>query len=163
MEFPGKALGEGVWVGFRPSALEGVSEGVSERRGRALGEGVGAGLGFCTAGGRLRGQRFRPGSPIGSLVPKWAGNVLAVFPSVTSRPSPLSPPSPLDPKPWVGPAGCRNSSPPPATPQGCRSQRSGLYFCFPFPPSHSLRTRVARGGLSGQRIRPGLLAGSQGP
>ena len=27
LEFGGKALGEGVWVGFRPSALEGVSEG----------------------------------------------------------------------------------------------------------------------------------------
>ena len=45
-EFGSKALGEGVWVGFRPSALEGVSEGVSECRGRALGGGAGAGLGF---------------------------------------------------------------------------------------------------------------------
>ena len=44
--------------------LEGVSEGVSEWRGRALGwgEGVGAGLGLLAAGGRLRGQRIRPGS-----------------------------------------------------------------------------------------------------
>ena len=48
-EFGGKALGEGVWVGFRPSALEGVSE----CRGRALGGGVGVGLGLCVAGGRL--------------------------------------------------------------------------------------------------------------
>ena len=61
------------------------------------------------------------------------------------------------------PAGCRNSSPPPATPQGCQSQRSGLYFCSPFPPSHSLRTRVAGGGLGGLRIRPGISAGSWGP
>ena len=49
LEFGGKALGEGVWVGFRPSALEGVSE----CRGRALGGGVGVGLGLCVAGGRL--------------------------------------------------------------------------------------------------------------
>ena len=49
LEFVGGALGEGVWVGFRPSALEGVSE----CRGGALDGGVGAGLGFCAAGGRL--------------------------------------------------------------------------------------------------------------
>ena len=36
-EFGGRALGEGVWVGLRPSSLEGVSERVSECRGRALG------------------------------------------------------------------------------------------------------------------------------
>ena len=58
---------------------------------------------------------------------------------------------------------CRNSSPPPATPQGCWSWRSGHYFCSPFPPSHSLRTCVAGGGLSGQRIRPRISAGSWGP
>ena len=29
-EFGGRALGECVWVGFRPSTLEGVSEGVCE-------------------------------------------------------------------------------------------------------------------------------------
>ena len=33
----GRALSEGVWVGFRPILLEGVTEGVSECRGRALG------------------------------------------------------------------------------------------------------------------------------
>ena len=60
-EFGGRALSEGVWVGFRPSLLEGVSE----CRGGALGGGVGAGLGFCGAGGRLRGQRIRPRSPTG--------------------------------------------------------------------------------------------------
>ena len=32
-EFGGRALSEGVWVGFRPSSLEGVSEA----RGGALG------------------------------------------------------------------------------------------------------------------------------
>ena len=63
----------------------------------------------------------------------------------------------------MGPAGCRNSSPPPATPQGCWSQWSGLYFCSPFPPSHSLRTRAAGGSIGGQRIRPGISAGSRGP
>ena len=77
-------------------------------------------------------------------------------------PPPLSPPgSPL--ALWVGPAGCRNSSPPPAAPQGCWSHRSGLYFCFPLSPSHSLRTRTAGGGLGGQRIRPGISGGSWGP
>ena len=62
----------------------------------------------------------------------------------------------------MGPAGCRNSSPPPSTPQGCQSQRSHLYFCSPFPPSHSLRTCMALGALGGQRIRPGISAGSWG-
>ena len=52
-EFGGKALSEGVCVGFRPSMLQGVSEGVFKGRGRALGGCVGAGLGLCTAGGRL--------------------------------------------------------------------------------------------------------------
>ena len=77
-------------------------------------------------------------------------------------PPPLSPPG-SPPAPWVGAAGCRNSSPPPAAPQGCWSRRSGLYFCSPFPPSPSLRTRTAGGGLGGQRIRPGISAGSWGP
>ena len=101
LEFGGRALSEGVWVGFRPSLLEGVSEGVSECRGRALGGGVGMELGLCMAGGRLRGQRIRPGSPTGSLVPKWTGKALAPFPSILCAPLPLSspgsPPLPLDP------------------------------------------------------------------
>ena len=41
--------------------------------------------------------------------------------------------------------------------------RSGLYFCSPFPPSYSLRTPVAGGGLGGQRIRPRISAASWGP
>ena len=90
-EFGGKALGEGVWVGFRPSSLDGVSE----CRGGALGGGVGAGLGFCAAGGRLRGQRIRPRSSTGSPVPKWTGKALASFPSIPSCPSPtISPRGP---------------------------------------------------------------------
>ena len=84
LEFGGRALSEGVWVGFRPSALEGVSE----CRGGALGGGVGAGLGLCAAGGRLQGQRIRPRSPTGSPAAKQTGKALAVFPSVPSHPSP---------------------------------------------------------------------------
>ena len=49
LEFGGRPLSEGVWVAFRPRALEGVSD----CRGRALCQGVGVGLGFCMAGGRL--------------------------------------------------------------------------------------------------------------
>ena len=86
LEFGGKALGEGVWVGFRPSVLEGVSEGVSECRGGALGGGVGAGLGLCVAAERLRGQRIRLGTPTGFPVPMWAGKALAAFPSCTPLP-----------------------------------------------------------------------------
>ena len=51
----------------------------------------------------------------------------------------------------------------PQPPLGCQSWRSSLYFCSPFPPSHSLRTCAARWGLGGQRIRPGISAGSWGP
>ena len=36
-------------------------------------------------------------------------------------------------------------------------------FLLPFPPSHTLRTRTAGGDLGGQRIRPGISAGSWGP
>ena len=78
-------LSKGVWVGFRLSSLEGVSE----CRGRALaGGGVGVGLGFCAAEGRLGGQRIRPGSPTGFPLPKWTGKALAPFPSVPLRPFP---------------------------------------------------------------------------
>ena len=49
-----RALGEGVWEGFRPSSLEGVSEEVSEGRGGALGEG-------CRGGAwALHGRREAP-------------------------------------------------------------------------------------------------------
>ena len=84
-------------MGFRPRALEGVSE----CRGWALGGGVGVGLGFYAAGVRLPGQGVRPGSPRGSLVPKWTGKALAAFPSIPFHPTPaISPgshPSLLDP------------------------------------------------------------------
>ena len=91
-EFGVRALSEGVWVGFRPSMLEGFSE----CRGRALGGGVGAGLGLCTAGGRLQGQRIRPGSPRLSLVPKWTGKAQAPFLCAPPPPSPSGSPPPLD-------------------------------------------------------------------
>ena len=61
-EFAGKALGEGVWVGFRPSTLEGVSEGVSKCRGRALGGGVGPGLGSVRQEGGSEGRGLGPGA-----------------------------------------------------------------------------------------------------
>ena len=66
---------------------------------------------------------------------KWTGKALAPFPSVPSRPSPTVPPrvSPIAAGPLcVGPAGCRNSFPPPATLQGCWSWTSGLYL-LPLP------------------------------
>ena len=96
-------------------------------------------------------------------MPKWTGKALAPSLLFLRTPPPGSPLSLLDPQSWVGLSGCRNSSPPPATPQECQSWRSGLYFCFPFPPSHSLRTHAAGGGLGGQRIRPGISAGPWGP
>ena len=51
----------------------------------------------------------------------------------------------------------------PAAPQGCQSHQSSLYISSPFPPSHCLRIHAAGGGLSGQRIRPGISAGSSRP
>ena len=78
-EFGSKSLGEVVWVGFRPSAVGGVSEGVSECKLRALGEGVGVGLGLCMARGRFLGQRIGPGNPTGSPVPKWTEKAPAAF------------------------------------------------------------------------------------
>ena len=96
-----------------------------------------------------------PGNPTASPVPTWAGKALATFPSVPLPPLRVSPIA-------AGPLTVGGSSPP-AAPQGCRSHRSGLYFCSPCPPSHSLGTHTAGGGLCGQRIRPGISAGSQGP
>ena len=103
-EFGGAALSEGVWVGFRPSALEGVSE----CRGRALGGGVEVGLWFCGAGGRLQGQRFRPRSPTGFPVPMWTGKALAPFPSIPSRSSPTISPrvSPVTTEPQTVGGSC---------------------------------------------------------
>ena len=82
LEFGGRALSGGVWVGFRPSALEVVSEGVSECRGAALGGGVGRGLGPAWQEGGSEGRG------LGFLVPKWTGKALAPFPSLPSCPSP---------------------------------------------------------------------------
>ena len=101
LESGSRALSEHVWVGLRPSTLEGVSEAVSECRGGALAGGAGAGLGLCTAGGRLRGQRIRPGAQqaprcLGGQGKRWPRSRLFLC-----APPPPSPPgslwSPLDP------------------------------------------------------------------
>ena len=65
-EFGGRALSEGVWGGFRPSALEGVSE----YRDRALGGGVEVGLGLCTAEGGSEGR----GLGLGAQQAPWCLN-----------------------------------------------------------------------------------------
>ena len=56
MEFGDRALSEGVWVGFRPSSLEEVSE----CRGRALGGGVGAGVGSAWQEGGSKSRGLGP-------------------------------------------------------------------------------------------------------
>ena len=64
--------------------------------GKHLGWAVGAGLRLSTAGGSIGGQSIRPGISVGSLGPKWVGEMMASFPSN----SPLSQgptPSPLIP------------------------------------------------------------------
>ena len=103
-ELGGRALSEGVWVGFRPSSLEGFSE----CRSRALGGGVVAGLGLCAVDGRLRGQSIRSGSTKGFLVPKWTGKALAPFPSVLSHTSPTISPgvSPIAAGPLIVGGSC---------------------------------------------------------
>ena len=52
LEFGVRALRKSMWVSFRPSALEGVSE----CRGRALGWGVGRGLGYAQQEGGSEGR-----------------------------------------------------------------------------------------------------------
>ena len=126
-------------------------------------EGVWVGLGFCTAGARLQGQRIRPGSPTGFPVPQWTGKALAAFlhaPTISPRVSPVTTAGPVTVggSHWVS-----ELLPSPIHPSGCQYWRSGLYFCSPFPPSHSLRTCAAGEGLGGQRIRPRISAGSWGP
>ena len=79
-------------------------------------------------------------------------------PTVSPRVSPI----PFGPLTVGGSRWVSEHLPSPSHPSGMRSWRSGLYFCSPFPPSHSLRTHVAGGGLGGQRIRPGISAGSWG-
>ena len=162
LEFGGRALSEGLWVGFRPSMLEGASE----CRGGALGGGVGAGLGLCAAGGRLQGQRIRPRSPAGSPVPKWTGKALAVFPSIPSTPSPTISPraSPVATGPLTmgGSRWVLELLPSPSHPSGVPVPEFRPLLLLPLP-SLSLRTRMAGRGLGGQRIRPGISVGSWGP
>ena len=58
-KFGSRALSEGVWMGFKPSALWG---GISECRGGALGGGVGAGLGPAWQEGVSEGRGLDPGA-----------------------------------------------------------------------------------------------------
>ena len=51
-----------MWVGFRPSALEGVSEGVSECRGGAMGGVQGRGLGSALQKGGSEGRGLGSGA-----------------------------------------------------------------------------------------------------
>ena len=63
----------------------------------------------------------------------------------------------------MGPTGRRNSSPPPATPQGCPPRGPAFTFTPPLPslplPQGPHGWRI----LGGQRIRPSISAGSWGP
>ena len=162
-----------MWVGFRPSTLEGVSEGVPECRGRALGRGAGVGLGLCTVGGRLQGQRFRNGNPTGSLVPKWTGKALAMFPSIPPcRPpgSPMgSPPSPWKPnRGWV-PLGVGTPPLPQPTLRGAGPIGPAFTFAPPsLPPIPSGPTwlegaSVGRGSGLGSQQAPGGPSGQGKP
>ena len=97
-------------------------------------------------------------------MPKWTGKALASVPFHSFAPLPHHLPQGLPCPCWTPnrgwvPLGVGTA----ALPQRCRSWRSGLYLCSPFPPSHSLRTCVAGGGLGGQRIRPRISTGSRGP
>ena len=76
-------------------------------------------------------------------------------------PSPSgSPPSLVDPYPWVGPPGCRNSSPPPATPQGCRPRGLAFTFAPPsIPPTPSGPVQL-EGASLGRGSGPGISTGS---
>ena len=123
---------------------------------------VEVGLGLCAQEGGSEDRGLGPGAQQSSRCLSGQGTHWPrSLPFLRTPPPPSSPGSP--PLTGVGTAWCKNSSPPPATPQGCRSWRSGLYFCSTLPSSHSLRTCAAGGGLCGQRIRPGSSAGSQGP
>ena len=153
--------------------MGGVSEGVSECRGRALGGGVVVGLGLCTAGGRLHGQRIRPGSPRGSPVPKWTGKVLAGFPSVPPCPPPRSPPGSPHPRwtpnrGWV-PLGV--GTPPLPQPPLRGADPVGLSFTFPLPsllpipsgPEQLEGDLVNRGSGPGSKQAPGGPSGQGKP
>ena len=144
-------------MGFRPSALEVVSEGVSECRGAALGGGVGRGLGPAWQEGGSEGRG------LGFLVPKWTGKVLATFPSVPPR----TPTNGLPHPHWTPNRGwvpLSVGTPPLPQPPLRGAGPIGLAFTFAppsLPPAPS--GPMAGGGLGGQRIRPGISAGSRVP
>ena len=91
-EFGGRALSEGVWVGFRPSILQGVSE----CRGRAMGGVSGQGLGCAGQEGGSEGRVLGLGAQqaprcLNGQEKHWPCSLLFL-----RTPFPLSPPgSPL--------------------------------------------------------------------
>ena len=100
-EFGGRALSEGVCVGFRPSVLEGVSEGVSECRRRSLGGGEGRGLGSGRQEGGSEGRGLGLGAHQASLClcgqgKRWPHSLPLLRTPPPPSP-PTSPPSQLDP------------------------------------------------------------------
>ena len=79
-------------MGFRPRALEGVSEGVSECRGSAPGGGAVGGLGLCAAEGGSKGRGLGLGTQQASLClsgqgKQWPNSLLFLC-----APPPPSPP-----------------------------------------------------------------------
>ena len=157
----GRGLGPAHWKGSQRRSLR-VEVGPWVR-------GAGAGLGLCMAGGRLRGQRMRPGSPAGVLVPKWTGKALARFPSVPLRPYPTVSPIVAGPLTVGGSHCCRNPSPPVATPQGCHPRSLAFTFAPPsLPPTLSGPVRlegpsVGRGSGLGSQQAPGGPSGQGKP
>ena len=120
---------------------------------------VGAGPGLCGAGGRLGGQRVRPGSPTGSPGPKWTGTALAAFPPVPPRPSRtmsprVSPVIAAGPLTVGGSAGRRNSSPPPAAPRDAGSE-VGPLLVLPLPSLPLPHDPRLEGASAGRGSGPG--------
>ena len=101
-------------------------------------------------------------------MPKWTGKALAPFPSVPPCPPHLLPQG-LPHCRWTPNCGWVllgvGTPPLPQLPlRGAGPIGPAFTFALPsLPPSHSLRTHEAGGGLGGQRIRPGISAGSWGP
>ena len=146
--------------GVGPACLEGVSEGsLCIEVGPWVGLWRGGGLELCSQEGGSEDRWLGPGA---QQAPRCLSGQEKCWPH--SLPFLHAPPPGLPHSHWTPnhgwvPLGVGI----PPLPQGYWSHRSGLYFWSPFPPSHSLRTRVAGGGLSGQRIRTGISAGSRGP
>ena len=113
------------------------------------------------AGGGLGVQRFRLRTPACLLGPKWAGEMLAAFPS--HPPIPLG--SLLFPADLLTMSG---SLPSLGTPTLSQTPLrvpipSCLYFSSPLPPFHAPRPHIATGGLRGGKIWPWTSACFRGP